>query len=63
MGGHSVAYLLDVVTPNGDWAERLFALVSRAVKMGCPRSTWVFLMAGPRIFMRLVGPPSFWVRY
>ena len=31
-----MAYLLDVVTPNGDWAERLVALVSRAVKNGVP---------------------------
>ena len=31
-----MAYLLDVVTPNGDWVERLVALASRAVTYGVP---------------------------
>jgi abortive infection bacteriophage resistance protein len=31
-----MAYLLDVVTPNGDWAKRLVALASGAVTKGVP---------------------------
>ena len=31
-----MAYLLGVVTPNGDWAERLVDLVGRAVARGLP---------------------------
>ena len=31
-----MAYLLDVVTPNGDWAKRLIDLVGRAVTNGVP---------------------------
>lgn len=29
-----MAYLLEVVTPNGDWSERLVALVSRTITNG-----------------------------
>ena len=37
-----MAYLLDVITPNGDWAERLVALVSRAVTNGLPEADMGF---------------------